>query len=361
MVYEQLSTEERYTIAAMRGQRHSIDQIATALGRHRCTIYREVKRNCCVHDGNYRAMFAVQKANGRRSRSRRNRRYTAEHFAPIERMLRDKLSPEQIVGRLRAEGLCVMSVETIYLHIWQDKTRGGTLWQHLRGANKRRRKRYARKDSRGRLAGKRMITERPALVDQRCRLGDWEADTLHGKGKPATVTLVERRSGLLRLGKISRVGAQETLACATSLLRHEPHPVHTITTDNGSEFHMYKLLEQRLDTTVYFALPHHAWERGTNENTNGLIRQYLPKRTCFKTLSQGQCTAIAEFLNNRPRRRLNFLTPNEVYYGVGLRRRWAASCGKLFGSCPRKQPTGYPQSAVSTSLPSHPHSVALQI
>ena len=346
----------------MRGQRHKAAAIAAALGRPRCTIYREIRRNCCVHDGFYRAMFAVQKANGRRSRSRRNKRYTAAHFAPIERMLRQKLSPEQIVGRLRAEGIGVMSIDTIYLYIWDDKARGGTLWWHLRGAHKQRRKRYARKDSRGRLAGKRMITERPAVVCDRTRIGDWEIDTVHGKGKPATLTIVERKTGLIRIGKLPRTGAQEALARATSLLRHEPHPIHTITADNGTEFHMYKQLEQQLDTTVYFALPHHAWERGTNENTNGLLRQYLPKGTCLKLLTQRQCTSIAEKLNDRPRRRLGYLTPNEVYYGIsGLRRRWAASCGKLFGSCPRQQPTGYTQSAVSTSLPSHLHSVALQI
>ena len=345
----------------MRGQGYAVEEIATALCRHRTTIDREIKRNCCTYDGFYRAKFAVQKANGRRRRSRRNKRYTAEHFVPIERMLRNDISPEQIVGRLRAEGTCVMSIETIYLHIWQDRTDGGTFWRHLRGANKQRRKRYARKDSRGRLAGKRMIGDRPPVVDERSRLGDWEIDTVHGRGKPATVTVVERKSGLVRIGKLSRVGAQETLARTTYILRNEPHPIHTITTDNGSEFHMYKALERRLGTTVYFATPHHAWERGTNENTNGLLRQYLPKGTDLSALTQRECTALANKLNDRPRRRLGFRTPSEVYYGItDAPRRWAASCGKLFGSCPRKRPIGCPESDWSTSLPSHPHSVALQ-
>ena len=327
----------------MRGQAYAVEEIATALGRHPSTIRREVKRNCCVHDGYYRAMFAVQKANGRRSRSRRNKRYTAEHFVPIERMLQEDFSPEQIVGRLRTEGICVMSIETIYLHIWADRTKGGTLWRHLRGANKQRRKRYARKDSRGRLAGKCMITDRPPIVAERSRLGDWEIDTVHGRGKPATVTVVERKSGLVRIGKLPRVGAQETLARTTYILRHEPHPIHTITADNGTEFHMYKALEQRLRTKIYFATPHHAWERGTNENTNGLLRQYLPKGVDLTALTQRHCTAIASKLNDRPRLRLGFRTPSEVYYGItDAPRRWAASCGKLFGSCPRKRPSGSP-------------------
>lgn len=346
----------------MRGQRHTVEEIATTLGRHRTTIHRELERNCCAHDGFYRAMFAVQKANGRRSRSRRNKRYTAEHFAPIERMLREDFSPEQVVGRLRAEGICVMSIETIYLHLWEDRAKGGTLWRHLRGANKRRRKRYARKDSRGRLAGKRMITDRPPIVAERSRLGDWEIDTVHGRSKPATVTVVERKSGLVRIGKLPRVGAQETLERTTYILRNEPHPIHTITADNGTEFHMYKALEQRLRTKIYFATPHHAWERGTNENTNGLLRQYLPKGVDLTALTQRQCTAIASKLNNRPRRRLGFRTPSEVYYGItDAPRRWAASCGKLFGSCPRKRPIGCPESDVSTSHLYHPSSVALQI
>jgi transposase, IS30 family len=314
--YQQLSTEERYTLAAMRGQGHTVAEIANALGRHPSTVRREIKRNCCVHDGYYRPMFAVQRANGRRSRSRRNKRYTAEHFAPIERMLREDFSPEQIVGRLRAEGIRVMSIETIYLHLWADRAQGGTLWRHLRGANKQRRKRYARKDSRGRLAGKRMITERPTVVDERARFGDWEGDTVHGLGKPATVTLVERKSGLVRIGKLARVGARETLERTTYILRDEPHPIHTITTDNGTEFHMYKALERRLRTTVYFATPHHAWERGTNENTNGLLRQYLRKGADLTALTQRQCTALASKLNDRPRRRLGFRTPAEVYYGI---------------------------------------------
>lgn len=362
MAYHQLSTEERYTIAAMRAQRHPIAKIATALSRHRSTIDREIGRNCCVHDGFYRAKFAVQKANGRRSRSHRNRCYGPAHFAPIERMLREDFSPAQIVGRLNVEGVRVMSHETIYLHIWADKARGGSLWRHLRGARKLKRKRYAAHDSRGRLAGKRMITQRPAVVDDRARLGDWEIDTVHGRGKPATVTIVERKSGLIRIGKIARVGAQETLHRTVSLLRNEPHPVHSITADNGTEFHMYKSLEQKLGTKFYFATPHHAWERGTNENTNGLLRQYLPKHTNLAPLTQRQCTAFATKLNHRPRQRHGFLSPHEIYYGItAISRRWAASCGKLFGSYPRNRPIGCPLLKASTCRHPRIRPVALQI
>jgi IS30 family transposase len=319
-----------------------------------------VRRNRSGYDGAYRPRWAIEKTNGRRRRSRRNRCYGPEHFAPIEQMLRADLSPEQIVGRLRVEGVRVMSHETIYLHIWADKARGGSLWRHLRGACKFKRKRYGAYDSRGRLAGKRMITERPAVVERRSRFGDWEIDTVHGRGKPAVVTVVERRSGLVRIGQIPRVGARETLHRTTYILRQEKHRIRTLTADNGSEFHLYKRLERRLRATIYFALPHHAWERGSNENTNGLLRQYLPKGTNLSTLTQRQCTALASKLNHRPRRRHGFLTPHEVYHGTVLDRRWAASCGKLFGSCPRKRPIGCTKEFSSTARHPRARSVALQ-
>ena len=326
----------------MRAQRLGVAEIGAVLKRHRSTIYREVRRNATTHDGAYRPMFAVEKASGRRRRYRRNRRYTPEHFAVIEELLRSDYSPEQIVGRLRFEGVRVMSHETIYLHIWADRAYGGVLWRHLRGARKLKRKRYGRNDSRGRLAGKRMITERPAVVERRARLGDWEIDTVHGRGKPGVVTIVERKSGLVRVGPVPRLGAQETLQRTASLLRHEVHPVRTITADNGSEFHMYKQLERRLGTTVYFATPHHAWERASNENTNGLLRQYLPKKACLRNLTQHQCNVIAERLNNRPRLRLGFRMPNEIYYGFTTPPRpRVAACGKLFGFCPRRRPKAY--------------------
>lgn len=317
----------------MKSDGSSMDDIALELGRHRSTIYREIRRNATKYDGYYRARFACENTRGRRSRSRRNRQFGKEHFDPVEAMLREDFSPEQIVGRLRLEGLKAMSHETIYCWIWADKGLGGTLWRHLRCARKQKRKRYGRYDSRGRLAGKKMIGERPAEVEQRSRFGDWEIDTVHGTGTPCVVTVVERKSGVIRVGKLPTAGSRETLERTSKIMSRENHPVHTITADNGSEFHCYKQLEARLDTRIYFATPHHSWERGTNENTNGLLRQYLPRGTSFGKVTQAQCIKIAEKLNNRPRRRLGYRTPNEVYYEHrNLARRWAASCGKLFAT-----------------------------
>jgi IS30 family transposase len=341
MVYRQLTTEERYQIATLRDQGLTSLQIAAALGRHRCTIAREVKRNATPYDGAYRPSMAVEMTNGRRRRSRRNARYSAAEFAALAVLLRQRWSPTQIVGRLRREGVSVMSHETMYLRIWADRTNGGSLWRYLRGARKRRRKRYGRYDSRGRLAGKKLIAERPAIVERRTRYGDWEIDTVHGRGTACVLTAVERKSGLVRIGKLPRATAQHTTARAVQLLLGEPHAVRTLTADNGTEFHGYRDIERHLGARVYFANPHHAWERGTNENTNGLLRQYLPKGTELRHLTQRRCECIAAHLNHRPRIRLGFLTPHEVYYGSVLpTRRQVASCGKLFGSCPRKRPTG---------------------
>jgi IS30 family transposase len=298
----------------MRGQHLRVAEMAEHLGRHRSTLYREVKRNQSAHDGCYRATHSVEKASGRKRRSRRNLRYGPAEFAPSEAMIREGLSPEQIVGRRKREGQRVMSHETIYRWIWTDKRCGGTLWLHLRGARKRRRKRYGRYDSRGRLAGKKLIGQRPAVVASRGRIGDWEIDTVHGRGKACLVTAVERKTGLVRIGQIQRATKELTLERTVELLWADRKRIKTITADNGTEFHNYPELESRLGTRVYFATPHHAWERGTNENTNGLIRQYLPKGTNLSRITQGQCDRIAERLNNRPRLRLGFKTPNEAYY-----------------------------------------------
>jgi IS30 family transposase len=204
MTYRQLSPAERYMLAALRKQGFSKAQIARALGRHRSTIGRELRRNSTRADGRYRASTAQEKTNGRRSRSRRNRRLTPADFARVEELLRRQWNPEQVAGHLRREGLLSLSHETIYRHVWREKREGGTLYTHLRGARKRRRKRYGAYDRRGRLAGKRMISERPAEVEGRTDVGHWEVDTVMGSGsKDCIISLVERKTGLLLIGKLA--------------------------------------------------------------------------------------------------------------------------------------------------------------
>ena len=319
MKYRQLTSQDRYILGALKKQGLSVAQIADHLGRHRSTIYREVARNSCwLKDGAYRPNKAGQRCRGRRSRSRRNLHYSDADFQVVRHFLRQQWSPEQIVGYLRHYRLIQrpLSHETIYQYIWRDKARGGSLWKHLRQSIKRRRKRYRAYDSRGRLADKRHISERPTSAEGRRILGHWEIDTVAGTGSlDCIVTLVERKSGYTMIGKLKdRTAATLSKKCI-QLLLSEPTRFISITADNGTEFHQYKKVERACRTKFYFATPHHSWERGTNENTNGLIRQFVPKGASMKNLTQAQCNVIADKLNNRPRKRLNWKTPMEVLYG----------------------------------------------
>jgi IS30 family transposase len=313
MTYRQLSPEERYMLAALRRQGLNQSAIARSLGRHRSTVCRELGRNSTRADGRYRAFTAQERTNGRRSRSRRNSRFSAADFALIDGLLCRQWSPEQVAGHLAGSGLLSVSHETIYRHVWRDKREGGTLYTHLRGARKRRRKRYGSYDSRGRLAGKRMISERPAEVETRGRVGDWEADTVMGAGsRDCVATLVERKTGLVLIGKLKDRTADSLSQRLTRLIRGAGR-VETVTADNGTEFHGYERIERRTGVVFYFARPYRSWERGSNENANGLVRQYLPKGASMAGLTQHQCNAIARKLNTRPRKRLGFRTPLECF------------------------------------------------
>jgi IS30 family transposase len=250
----------------------------------------------------------------RRSHSRRNRRFSDQDLQQVDRYLCQDWSPEQVAGYLRRTGPLAISHETIYQYIWTDKREGGHLYTHLRGARKQRWKRYRSYDSRGRLPGKRPITDRPAIVESRRQLGHWEIDTMLGDGgRDCLMSLVERKTGYLVLGKLPARTTAALNRRTIALIRTQPRRVRTITADNGTEFHRYPQIERATGTRFYFATPHHAWERGTNENTNGLIRQYVPKGQSMSPLTQHQCEAIARKLNQRPRKRLGYRTPEECY------------------------------------------------
>lgn len=312
MTYHQITSEERYILATLRKQGFNQAEIARELGRHRSTICRELKRNSARFDGCYRPSKAIERTAGRRSRSRRNQRFTRTDLRRVEALLRERWSPEQICGRLR--GSLSISHETIYRHVWRDRILGGSLHTYLRGARKKRRKRYGAYDSRGRLAGKRHISERPLTAERRSEIGHWEIDTVIGKGsRHCLVSIVDRKSGYVLIGKLRARTKEHTNHRTVRLMRRHPQQFKTITADNGTEFHNYAAIERSTGATFYFATPHHSWERGTNENTNGLIRQYVPKGTSMAKLSQQRCNAIARALNDRPRKRLGFKTPRECF------------------------------------------------
>jgi IS30 family transposase len=315
MQYHQITSGERYAIAALRRQGYSSRAIARDLGRAPSTISREVARNRRSHDGGYRAHTACERTRARRRRSRRNSHFGEQEWLLVEQLLELDWSPEQISGWLRRHELLAISYETIYVHVWRNKGAGGELWRHMRQAGKKRRKRYGAHDSRGRLAGKRHISERPAEVETRKVLGHWEIDTVKGddQARHTVITLVERRTGYLVMGKLARHRAADATARTIELIGRHRGRVRTVTADNGTEFHSYAEIEAATGTLFYFATPHHSWERGTNENTNGLVRQYLPKRRSMAHVTQADCDAIAAKLNARPRKRLGYRTPEECY------------------------------------------------
>ena len=315
MTYRQITSEQRYMLAALRMQGLANAQIARLLGCHRSTIGRELGRNSTAADGRYRAAKAQEMANGRRSRSRRNQQFTLNDFKRVDALLVQRWSPEQISGRLALEPSLSISHETIYRHVWRDKRAGGRLYTHLRCAQKQRRKGYGHYDSRGRLAGKRHISERPASVEDRAEFGHWEVDTIMGTGsKDCILSLVERKTGLVVIGKLANRTTASVNARAITLIQANRAAFKTITADNGTEFHNYPEIESRTRATFYFATPYHSWERGTNENTNGLIRQYLPKGTSMACVTQQACNEIANNLNTRPRKRHGYKTPLECLH-----------------------------------------------
>jgi IS30 family transposase len=313
MSYHQITSGERYMISALHMQGFSYSDIATQLGRHRSTIWREIQRNQC-NDGAYRPSKAITRTRSRRRESRRNWRFHDGHLQIVFSLLRLKWSPEQISGWLRLNRIFSISHATIYRYIWYDRFYGGNLHTHLRQSSKRRRKKYRAEDSRGVLPGKRHISERPPGAENRSRIGHWEIDTvMGGRDNHCIVTLVERKTKYTLIGKLKARTTQELNRRTISLIQQQRRPVLTITADNGTEFHQYEHIETATDTAFFFATPHHSWERGLNENTNGLIRQYLPKGNSMADLTQPLCNAIADSLNRRPRKSLGYKTPEQCY------------------------------------------------
>jgi IS30 family transposase len=313
MKYHQLTFHERYLISKLRKQRCSQAEIARMLDRHRSTISREVYRNRVTWHDAYKAGEAQMKCNARRRKSRRNQQFSTRQLLLVIKYLRLDYSPEQIAGTLKRHSLLSISHETIYQFIWADKRCGGDLYKHLRCATKQRRKRSNAYDSRGRLAGKRMIDTRPKIVETRRNKGHWEIDTVMGGGdRHCIVTIVERKTGYVLIGKLKNRKMDTTNKRTIDLIKKHGFRFSTITADNGTEFHTYEEVEKETGVKYYFAHPYHSWERGTNENTNGLIRQYLPKKTSMAQVTQHQCNAIARKLNTRPRKRHNYKTPEEM-------------------------------------------------
>jgi IS30 family transposase len=311
--YTQLTQELRYQIYAFLKAGFLQTEIASEIGVHKSTISREIRRN--RGKKGYRPKQAHSIATERRQKAKKFVKMTSELVELIDKLLREDFSPEQISGFLAKNHNIRICHETIYQHILLDKAQGGNLFSHLRHGQKKRKKRYGSYDHRGKIKDRVSIDERPAIVDTKKRVGDWEIDTIIGRNhKGALVTIVERKSKLTLIGKVQRKQADLVTKTAIDLLAPYSNKVFTITADNGQEFAHHKNIKEQLKTDVYFAHPYHSWERGLCENTNGLIRQYFPKGIDFKSITGEHVQMAMNRLNNRPRKTLGFKTPNEVFF-----------------------------------------------
>jgi len=308
--YAQLTQEQRYQIKALLGTDVSQRKIAEAIGVSPSTVSRELKRN--LGERGYRPNQAHEKALARKKKKSKPR-IREKVWVLVEKELREEWSPEQVSGKLKMSRIFI-SHERIYQYVYADKRAGGTLWKHLRHPKKYR-KRAGGRDRRGKIVNRRSIDERPSIVDERSRTGDWEADLIVGKNhQGVALTLTERKSRFTLLRTFSSKHAAPITQGIVELLKWDAQ-VTTITFDNGKEFAGHQEVASALGVDCYFAHPYSSWERGTNENTNGLIRQYLPKSRNLKEVSMEEEVMVMDKLNLRPRKCLDFKTPYEVFFG----------------------------------------------
>ena len=309
---KQFTIGQRYALQAYLQTGMKKDLIAEKLGVHRSSVYRELRRNKSKKDERYDGEYAHYCFECRKQKRSRSLKFTKEVEERARGMLVDfDFSPEQITGRCRLLGLAMVSHEKLYRWIWNDKRHGGTLYLHLRRQGRKHGKRGSGKKSR--IHGRRDISERPKTVDSRERWGDFEIDTVMGKGRKGTIlTVNERKTGELWTWKLLSKEAKYVTAATIMLLEPYKGRIHTITSDNGTEFSGHKEIARELGIDFYFAKPYHSWERGSNENLNGLLRQYIPKWISLERVSYNYLHTVTEKLNNRPRKRLGFMTPREA-------------------------------------------------
>ncbi len=311
--YTQLTREQRYQIYALKKAELSQTKIARILGVHKSTVSRELRRN--LGQRGYRPKQAHQLAIKRRTRAIKPR-IPPDTWNLARRLIREEWSPEQISGWLKREHQMSISHESIYQFVLTDKQQGGDLYKRLR-CKRKRRKRYGSTSRQGQLLHRVSIDKRPAIVEKRSRIGDWELDTIIGKGhKQALVSITERKSRLTLIAKVKRKTAELTSLAVCRLLGPIASRVLTLTSDNGKEFARHQHIAGKLQADFYFAHPYSSWERGLNENTNGLIRQYFPKKSDFTSIKDEDITMVMNKLNNRPRKCLDFKTPNQVFFGI---------------------------------------------
>jgi len=313
MKNKQLTSPQRYQIEALRQTGTPIKSIALLLETDKSTIYRELNRNKNPR-GQYKAKYAQVYSQERKERFQEPRKITNSMRKCIrDKICTEQLSPEQIVGFCQVNSIPMVSTERIYQLVRQDKNEGGILWQHMRHKLKHRKRPVGGKIS---IRNRVTIDARPAIVDSKERYGDWEIDTIIGENqKGAILTITERKSGFLLMEKMKFGKQAEPLAMAVvRLLFPYKDTVHTITSDNGTEFAEHEFIAKKLKANFYFAHPYSSWERGLNEYTNGLVRQYIVKGSSFDNYDDEFIKLIQNKLNRRPRKKLNYQTPSKIFY-----------------------------------------------
>lgn len=312
--YSQLNSEQRYQLSALLKAGHSNGFIARQLGVHRSTIGREIKRNSTTRQ-HYVPSLAQQFSNDRQNDKRHRCFFSAEMKSVIQmKMGEEQWSPEQIKGYCKAQGIPMVSHEWIYQYVYRDMKQGGELYKHLRTQHKRRRKRIHRKDKRGLIPNRVSIHQRPSVVAEKQRFGDWEIDLIEGANHSNfAVTLVERKSQFALIVRTPDKQAQTIQTKIINALAPYKELVHTITSDNGREFANHEYIAQKLNADYYFADPYSSWQRGLNEYTNKLFRQYLPKKANLNHYESQYFVTITNKLNNRPRKLLGYKTPLQVF------------------------------------------------
>jgi len=317
MNYQQLTLDERYQLQALRTQGFRQVDIARVLRRHPSTISRELRRNARLDSGTrYTAASAQATARSRRiEKGRQSRKIQGKLQELVERKLRLSWSPEQIAGRLRIEQGISLSHETIYQHVLRDSRQRGFLRYCLRfGGYKHHRFKKSHMAERTRLR-KQSLENRCVAANERTELGHWERDCVLGqRGGAAMLTLVDRRSRYTRIRRVEKVDTEHVARATIEALASQSRPVKTITNDNGVEFQRDESLQKRLGVPIYFTEPSSPWQRGSIENLNGLVRQYVRKGTNMNELPLWTTSALEDTLNFRPRKTLGFLTPHEVHY-----------------------------------------------
>jgi len=311
--YKQLSQEQRYQIEILKKAGKTQKEIAELLGVSPGTICRELKRN--QGKRGYRPKQAQIKADKRRAQATKALKMTEGLVRLIEEKIVLDWSPEQVSGWLKAELGIAISHERIYQHIWTDKRHGGTLYLHLRQSHKKRKKQYGSKDKRGQIRNRISIDERPAIVEEKNRIGDWEIDTVIGQNhQGALVTLVDRVSKFTLIKKIDSKQAEVVTEATIILLKPYLDKALTITADNGKEFAGHETIKAHLNAEVSCVNHFYSWEPGLNENTNGLIRQYFTKGSSFENITDEDVEAVMHKLNHRPRKTLYYQTPHAVFF-----------------------------------------------